>query len=246
MEDDENSTVHLACTSLHPEGLSPLTMDLDEDLRALVAKLELGRADPARNSKILIDRLVAHAGHRALIFASPELRDDKTYILQHVKVNGRRLKFASKALKDDREIVKAAINTYGGALEWASPRLRRDPDLVWSAVMSHGCAMHHVPRRMREQPDFILGVRRGDMRRGLFPKRGGDSHALALSLHSIRKWTLDDGFSYEDLAKAPKVVTGKSVSSRELWLSGGRHGRLEGWGGWLPPVGGAVKGFPNW
>ena len=122
MEDDENSTVHLACTSLHPEGLSPLTMDLDEDLRALVAKLELGRADPARNSKILIDRLVAHAGHRALIFASPELRDDKTYILQHVKVNGRRLKFASKALKDDREIVKAAINTYGGALEWASPR----------------------------------------------------------------------------------------------------------------------------
>lgn len=232
----------------------------DPVLKAVAAcGSSLARVPTSERRRRSIVEAAAAQDEEALVYASPKLLGDREFMLSQCIFSGRRLRFASKRLRDDKEVVSMALRSFGSALQWASPRLRRDPELCWAAVMNHGCALHHVPRRLRESREFVLAVRRGDNRRGVFHRRGGDVYDAARHmLGGDRSLASDDGFAYErDVAK-PKMavgtmrvkarhVAGKSACAGDaLWCTGQRHGRLEGRGGWVPPVGGNVKGTEGW
>ena len=60
--------------------------------------------------------------------------DNKQYILQVVKEQGKMLEFASEKLQDDEEVVKTALMQDGESLEFASNRLKGKKDIVLLAI----------------------------------------------------------------------------------------------------------------
>ena len=49
-----------------------------------------------------------------------QYNDNKEYVLEKVKVQGKLLEYASQNLQDDEEVVKMAVTQDGEALEFAS------------------------------------------------------------------------------------------------------------------------------
>jgi hypothetical protein len=60
--------------------------------------------------------------------------DNREYVLNNVKQNGKLLEFASEALKDDYEIASEAVKNNAEALEFVSDRLKGDRDIVYDSV----------------------------------------------------------------------------------------------------------------
>ena len=55
--------------------------------------------------------------------------DNREYVLECVKKDGKLLDFASDGLKDDKEIAKTAIEQNPVALEFVSQRLKNDREI---------------------------------------------------------------------------------------------------------------------
>ena len=57
--------------------------------------------------------------------------NNREYVLNTVKENGKLLEFASDTLKNDREIVYEAVKNNPEALEFASDTLKGDRQIVY-------------------------------------------------------------------------------------------------------------------
>ena len=51
---------------------------------------------------------------RVLKHAPPELKNNKEFVIEVVKLNGTALKYASAGLKSDKDVVLKAVKQYGG------------------------------------------------------------------------------------------------------------------------------------
>ena len=60
--------------------------------------------------------------------------DNKEYVKEAVRKNGKLLEFASSKLQDDEEIVKIALQNTGEALEFASNRLKDNKEIALLAI----------------------------------------------------------------------------------------------------------------
>jgi len=65
----------------------------------------------------------------ALLYAGPEMREDREVVLAAVQHNGSALVFASPELRKDRELVRQAVQQNGQSLQHASDELQLDPEL---------------------------------------------------------------------------------------------------------------------
>lgn len=61
-------------------------------------------------------------------------KDNREYVLEVVKQNGKLLEFASEVLQDDEEIAKQAVHNNAEALEFVSDRLKGNRDIVYDSV----------------------------------------------------------------------------------------------------------------
>ncbi len=61
-------------------------------------------------------------------------KDNREYVLNVVKQNGKLLEFASDVLQDDEEIAKEAVHNNAEALEFVSDRLKGNREIVYDSV----------------------------------------------------------------------------------------------------------------
>ena len=64
--------------------------------------------------------------------------NNKEFVLEAVKENGKFLDLASKELQDDKKVVMTALEQDPEALEFASPRLKNDKEVIMKGV----CELH--------------------------------------------------------------------------------------------------------
>jgi len=99
---------------------------------------------------------------RSLAYASPELLDDRDFMMQVVSQQGDALQYASKSLRQDRELVMAAVeglppNSDGSVFQFVDATLKRDKDFVINALR-HCCRMYaHIDESL--QFDTEIAVR---------------------------------------------------------------------------------------
>ena len=94
-----------------------------------------------------------------LLYASPELKEDREVVLRAVTQNGHALEYASQELQGDREVVLAAVANDGYTLKYASPELRADREMVLRAFAQYGSTLNCVSHTLyKEIKDFLGGA----------------------------------------------------------------------------------------
>eukprot|EP00931_Biecheleriopsis_adriatica_P078142 TRINITY_DN5160_c0_g1_i3.p1 TRINITY_DN5160_c0_g1~~TRINITY_DN5160_c0_g1_i3.p1 ORF type:complete len:690 (-),score=140.37 TRINITY_DN5160_c0_g1_i3:103-2133(-) len=78
--------------------------------------------------------------------APVQLPDDKDYLLEAVRQDGRSLRCASQRLRDDKDVVLGVVRQDGRLLEFASKRLQDDKDCVLAAVRKHGSSLRFASK----------------------------------------------------------------------------------------------------
>jgi serine/threonine protein kinase len=91
--------------------------------------------------------------------SSEDDRNDKSLVLNSVKVLAQTLHFASLELKNDLEIVMAAVSQDGMCLKWASGNLRKTFDVVHAAVSQNGRSLEFAPSYQNNMTICIKAVR---------------------------------------------------------------------------------------
>lgn len=86
-----------------------------------------------RNDPRIVARAVKGNG-RAFNFATQELKQNRSFVLSLVRMNGCVLQAASDELKGDQEIVLAAASQNEHALKYGWKELRRDRNFILSLV----------------------------------------------------------------------------------------------------------------
>ena len=108
-----------------------------------------------RSNKAVV---LAAAGSKvdALLWASPELRDDRDVLLTAVKRFGCALRYAD-SMREDREIVLIAVAQDGDALQFVG-RLTADKQVVLTAVRQYPWALQYASDTMRSDVDIVLAA----------------------------------------------------------------------------------------
>jgi len=94
----------------------------------------------------------------ALEYASDYLKNDREFVLVAVKQDGRALQFAPANLRNNREVVLAAVVQYAHAIHFASPNLKNDRGVVLAAVAQDGYALAHASANLRDDRDFVMAA----------------------------------------------------------------------------------------
>jgi hypothetical protein len=76
--------------------------------------------------------------HNGLKYASPELRNNKNFIITILQVNGLLLEKVSEEFQNDKDVVLAAIKNNYFAFNYASYDLRNDRDFILPLVQRNG------------------------------------------------------------------------------------------------------------
>ena len=129
----------------------PTGLNIDKYIRETYGRVDLA-SEQLKNDREFMLEAVKLTG-RALYYASEQLKNDREFILEAVKLNGYALAYASEQFKNDREIVFEAVKQNGHALAYASEQLRNDREIVVEAVKQNGLAlfMHQNNLRMIEK-----------------------------------------------------------------------------------------------
>lgn len=105
---------------------------------------------------------IKHNFH-ALQYASKELQNDKTLVLEAIHGEDERekdyqsiFKYASLKLKDNREIAKIVLNNNYFSFRYFSKRLRDDKDIALKALKYHLGNFKFVSARLRDDKEIAL------------------------------------------------------------------------------------------
>lgn len=102
----------------------------------------------------------------SMIKDNPDLADNKSFVMAGVLLDGGALEYASAQLQDDKSVVLQAVmnktNTYeiysGSALSHASKRLRDDWDVVFASIQNNPSSIGDASQRLRCQDLFVNKV----------------------------------------------------------------------------------------
>ena len=96
----------------------------------------------------------------SLMFASEQLRADRTFVMEVVSRDGEALKFASNDLKMDREIVLNSVRSRRTAdsLAWAPAVIKCDHEIAFAAVNTHGKALQRVSNNLKADREIVLAA----------------------------------------------------------------------------------------
>eukprot|EP00930_Biecheleria_cincta_P098525 TRINITY_DN9017_c0_g2_i1.p1 TRINITY_DN9017_c0_g2~~TRINITY_DN9017_c0_g2_i1.p1 ORF type:complete len:801 (-),score=212.25 TRINITY_DN9017_c0_g2_i1:204-2606(-) len=117
---------------------------------ALAAASDEFRGDP------LLLRTMAQQGHgAALQGAKPTLRRDQILVLEMVADDAETLKHASEDLQQDRDFILQVAKRNGKALKFMLPKFKADPEIVRAAVSRDPVAAVHAHASRRAEMGFI-------------------------------------------------------------------------------------------
>ena len=83
--------------------------------------------------KGIIEKAILNDTH-SFRFIPESLKDDRSFILKLVSINGKILSKLNNDLKNDKEIVRLAMLQDYDTLEYASDRLRNDKEFIFSVL----------------------------------------------------------------------------------------------------------------
>lgn len=89
-------------------------------------------------------------------WASEELKQDHNFVMEVMCIEGRSLEWASEELRGDRDIVMTAVGNYGDALEYASEGCRSDRDIVMTAAKNNPLALRWASRELRGDREIVM------------------------------------------------------------------------------------------
>lgn len=84
----------------------------------------------------------------------PTLKNDTTFMLTALSLNGTLLKLAPKRFQDSEKAVKIAVTENGNAIEYASERIQMNKSIVMLAVKSDPNAYIVLPEAMKADEDI--------------------------------------------------------------------------------------------
>ena len=101
---------------------------------------------------------------------SPELCDDKEFIMLAVKEDGYYgLDLASDRLRDDKDVIMEAVKSNGDAIKYASKRLQNDKDVLLAMTTKYGYwgweidgVFDNIDEKLKNDKDIILNLTRED------------------------------------------------------------------------------------
>ena len=99
----------------------------------------------------------------ALLWASPENKEDKEIVLAAVRAHGRALRYTKK-LRGDRDCCLAAVENTGSALQFCSRECRSDPELVLTALASAPTALQYASEEIRANARIVAVAAKQDRR----------------------------------------------------------------------------------
>ena len=99
----------------------------------------------------------------ALLWAGPDLKEDKEVVLAAVRAHGRALRY-TKGLREDRECCMAAVENTGSALQFCSRPLRGDREVVLLALQSAPTALQYASEDLRADASIVAVAAKQDRR----------------------------------------------------------------------------------
>eukprot|EP00971_Amphidinium_carterae_P192168 3812887-Amphidinium_carterae.1 len=102
----------------------------------------------------------------ALQYAAEELQGDRDLVREAVRADGFTLKYATEEFRGDRDLVMEAVRQNGFALELAATELCTERDVVLQAVAQNGEALRFAPKQLREDEEILeaaLGSAKGNV-----------------------------------------------------------------------------------
>ena len=92
----------------------------------------------------------------ALEYASADLKDDREFVLEAVKVGGwRALQHASAKVRGNRKFMLMAVKQSWQALQYASADLKEDRELVAEALKQHEDALEHASPKLQGDQEIV-------------------------------------------------------------------------------------------
>jgi hypothetical protein len=95
-------------------------------------------------------------------FVTTELKNDKDFILELIKVKGSNLSLLKEEFKDDEEIVWAAIKSEPEIFACASERLRDNDDIVDFVLKKYPKAIKYTSDRFKNNKIFVSKLIKSD------------------------------------------------------------------------------------
>jgi hypothetical protein len=108
----------------------------------------------AKNNKTIMLQVVRLDG-MALLSASHELKNDEDVVLHAVRQNGMALEYASDELKA-MKVVLAAVKQNGLSLMYAPAHFHSDEEVVSAAVRQNGMALRYASPDLRANEDIVF------------------------------------------------------------------------------------------
>lgn len=173
MNDDKE--IVLAAVNNDPNALSYASEKLRNDkeviLKAINSKSYYKHAmvfehvsEEMRNNKEVVFRAIITTRYndinvykRTLDLVGGSLRNDKTFILELVQMQGDALRCASEELRNDKEIVLAAATEHDKAFKYASKELKSDREFVLELIkLSMWWILAYVSDDLKNDRELIL------------------------------------------------------------------------------------------
>ena len=90
-------------------------------------------------------------------FVSPELKKNREFVLEVLKINGLVLEYVSPEFQADREVVLEAVKQNGDAFEFASQKLKENREFVLKAIDINWKVLEYISPELKKefQKDFL-------------------------------------------------------------------------------------------
>jgi hypothetical protein len=112
-----------------------------------------------KETVILINESVKEFIHKNNIqlikFCSDKLKNDRSLVLELVKVNGKNLSGVRHSFKDDQEIVLAAVKSTPDAFQYISKRFRENNDIVNFVLRSSPEQIKYVSKNFKSNKELV-------------------------------------------------------------------------------------------
>lgn len=116
--------------------------------------MEISKTLSTKSTAEILDRLRLYGSN--LKYLTKDQQNEKQFVIEAVKSNGKALFHASNTLKDDQEVVLEAVKKDGESLKFVSSRLKKNKEICFLAVSSAPKAFKDLPKIFKENKDFIM------------------------------------------------------------------------------------------
>ena len=154
-----------------------------------------------------------------LLYASPELKEDREVVLRAVTQNGHALEYASQELQGDREVVLRAVTQNGHVLKHASQKLRADREVVMAAVTQNADVLYYASEALKADIEIVMAAVTqngivGERRKNWLDRRPGGYNESASSAASSAWWIQRVGYCKDANNCHTQSVVTQSIGTR--------------------------------